>query len=67
MIVLQRNPGGLPEYMSLAPDLNVGNTFVAWSPDTSQAFGFARREDAENFKKKFRHYFVGESTVTELK
>ena len=67
MIVLQRFPGGMPEYMSLVPSFNVGNSFAAWSPDPANAFGFARREDAENFKKKFKNYFVGEATVTEIK
>ena len=65
MIVLQRLPGGLPEYMTLKPDYNVGNDVCAWASDASVAFGFARREDAENFKKKFR--FDHRVSVGEIK
>lgn len=67
MIVLQRLPGGMPEYMTLKPEYNVGNAFCAWASDPAIAFGFARREDAENFQKKFRNWFDHKVSIGEIK
>lgn len=67
MFVLQRQPGGLAEFMTLHPEYNVGNQLCAWCADPRFAFGFARREDAENFQKKFRHWFDHRASIAELK
>lgn len=67
MIVLQRSPGGLPEYMTLDPEYNTVGAICTWCPDRAKAFGFSRRIDAEHFMKKFRHWFDHSCEVREIK
>lgn len=66
MFTLQRTPGGMIEYMTLHPDYNVGNGFCAWASDPLIAFGFARRSDAEQFKKKYHNWFDHRTSIGEL-
>ena len=67
MIVVQRAPGGMTEYMTLDPDYNTVGAICTWCPDPSKAFGFARRIDAENFLKKYKNWFDHRAEVGEIK
>jgi hypothetical protein len=52
--------------MTFHPEYTVGNSLCTWVSDSTHAFGFARRVDAENFKKKFRHWFDHRVSVGEI-
>ena len=66
MIVIQRLPGGMAEYLTLDPEYSIGNPQGAWSADPKIALGFARKSDAENFMKKFRAWFDFKCSIGEV-
>lgn len=66
MIVLQRHPGGLTEFMTFEPEYCVGNALTSWCADPTKAFGFARKIDAENFKKKYHNWFDHRTSIGEI-
>ena len=67
MWVLKREPGGLPEYVTLNAEYTTGNTMNAWSGDRTIALGFADERSAQDFQKKFHHWFDYRVSVVELK
>lgn len=67
MWVLKREPGGLPEYATLDKDFTIGNSLIAWSSDKDISLGFANERSAQDFMRRFHHYFDRATQVVELK
>lgn len=66
MIVISKISGGLPEYFSLDSAYSIGTQF-AWVTNPDVALGFARKIDAENFKKKSPHLPLDRTIVEDVK